>query len=165
MTAKTTSKNQHHFAHDQGLLRILILCWLASILAGLALHKILEFFPDHKISSLLPTFSFSSTSGEGSDASWKHVEFHGDVELLRRPIALVLEEYSPFFSTKATGLYAYRAVSTVDLPMEALLHVFRDTPKNVRSCRVTVVCKARSIRSVLISLIAIIHHDHSRLIG
>lgn len=141
MTDKTKSKNQHHFAHDQGLLRILILCWLASILAGLALHKILEFFPDHNISSLLPTFSFSSTSGEGSDASWKHVEFHGDVELLRRPIALVLEEYSPFFSTKATGLYAYRAVSTVDLPMEALLHVFRDTPKNVRSCRVQAFVK------------------------
>jgi hypothetical protein len=132
MTAtKKESKIHQHFAHDEGLLRTLTLSWLAVLIVGLALKRGLELFPNH-IDSLLPSFSFSRIiSASYSDPSWQHVEFHGDVELFRRPIALVLEEYAPFFSTKANGLYAYRAVTAVDLPIEALLHVFRDTPNNV----------------------------------
>jgi hypothetical protein len=131
MTATKKSKIHQHFSHDKGLLRTLTLSWLAVLVVGLALKKGLELFPNH-INSLLPSFSFSRLiSSNESDPSWQHVEFHGDVELFRRPMALVLEEYAPFFSTKATGLYAYRAVTEVDLPIEALLHVFRDTPNNV----------------------------------
>ncbi|KAL3784852.1 hypothetical protein ACHAWO_007778 [Cyclotella atomus] len=130
MTATKKSKIHQHFSHDKGLLRTLTLSWLAVLVVGLALKKGLELFPNH-INSLLPSFSFSRLiSSNESDPSWQHVEFHGDVELFRRPMALVLEEYAPFFSTKATGLYAYRAVTAVDLPIEALLHVFRDTPNN-----------------------------------
>ena len=136
--ASKKSKQQTHFAHDKGLLQTLTICWLAILLAALALQKGFEFFPlPDSITSLFPIFSFSSISE--SDPSWKHVEFHGDVELLRRPMALVLEEYAPFFTPKATELYAYRAVSTVDMPIEALLHVFRDTPNNVS--QVVVVCR------------------------
>jgi hypothetical protein len=129
--ASKKSKYHQHIAHDQGLLQTLVVCWLVVLIAGLALHKSLELFPDY-IAAIIPSFSFSHLiTRKDSDPSWKHVEFHGDVELFRRPIALVLEEYARFFSPKATGLYAYRAVTAVDLPIEALLHVFRDTPTNV----------------------------------
>lgn len=129
--ASKKSKYHQHFAHDQGLIHTLILTWLTVLLVGSALHKGQELLPDH-ITSLFPSFSVSHlTASKDSDPSWKHVEFHGDIELFRRPIALVLEEYSPYFSTRATGLYAYRAVTSVDLPIEALLHVFRDAPNNV----------------------------------
>ena len=137
------SKYHHHVAHDQGLLKTLILCWLAILLGGLALRKGLELIPGH-IASLFPTFSSSHlVSSKLSDPSWKHLEYHGDVELFRRPISLVLDDYSPFFSTKATGLYAHRAVTAVDLPIEALLYVFRDTPNNVSICALygsTLIC-------------------------
>ena len=128
--ATKKSKYHKHLAHDQGLLQILIRSWLAILFVGLTLHKGFEFLPEH-ISSLFPAFSFSHLSSKDGDPSWKHAEFHGDVELFRRPIALVLEEYAPYFTSKATGLYAYRAVTAVDVPIEALLHVFRDTPNSV----------------------------------
>ena len=130
MATKKTRYHKH-LAHDQGLLQTLIRSWLAILFISLILHKGFELLPD-RISSFFPTFSFSHlTSRKDNDPSWKHAEFHGDVELFRRPIALVLEEYANHFSARATGLYAYRAVTALDIPIEALLHVFRDTPNSV----------------------------------
>ena len=113
-------KPQHHFIHDFTLVKSLIISWLAVLLAGALLHQGIRFFNEQ-------SFSYSTSSDSSSDTSWKHLESHGDLELLRRPI--VVEEGFPF--KPAVGLYAYRAVGTVDIPIESLLHVFRDTPNNV----------------------------------
>jgi hypothetical protein len=108
-----------HITHDLPLFRSLVLSWIVVLVTGFALH----FFKEH---SFIPSFSSSYPPGK-SNSSWKHLERHGDVELLRRPI--VLKKDSPFSVTP--GLYAHRALATVDIPIETLLHVFRDTPHNV----------------------------------
>jgi hypothetical protein len=115
-------QHKHHFIHDLSLLKTLIMAWLGVLLAAMAVQKGLHVFPEY--ASLLPTFSSSSSyDASDSDSSWTYLESHGDVALLRRPIVS---------SSTATELYAHRAVAAnVDLPIEALLHVFRDTPNNV----------------------------------
>mmetsp|Transcript_22697 Transcript_22697/g.47435 ORF Transcript_22697/g.47435 Transcript_22697/m.47435 type:complete len:320 (-) Transcript_22697:436-1395(-) len=133
--ANTPEKESHHhyFLHDISLLKSLTVTWLAILLSGTLLHQGLRYFHDHDHIQIRPRFSTSSTSH--SDPSWKHLESHGDVELLRRLIDLEDEnaEYASMVRTFDTvkGLYAHRAVATVDIPIESLVHVFRDTPGSV----------------------------------
>ena len=128
MTTSKKSQPHHQFIHGLSLAKSLILSWLAVLLAGAFLHQGIRFFHDH--ASFVPSFSTSYTSS--SDPTWSHLESHGDVELLRRVIDLEEDEYSKFATlSSAKGLYAHRAVATVDIPIETLLHVFRDTPNNV----------------------------------
>lgn len=120
-TKKSHDHHRHHhalFIHDVDLLHKLILLWLGVIIAGLALNTGFEFFQAH---NLFPSFSssFAPTRLGSSDDTWTHLESHGDVELLYHTIV------------PTSGLHAHRAVVVADIPIEALLHVFRDTPNNV----------------------------------
>ncbi len=117
MTTKLRHHHHHHapFIHDLGLMNLLICIWLGIVIAGLMLNSGIQFFHDH---SLFP--SFSSSFAPISSDEWMHLESHGDVELLYRTIV------------PTAGLHAHRAVVVADLPIESLLHVFRDTPNHVR---------------------------------
>jgi hypothetical protein len=120
----SSSKAQHHhphhrhapFIHDLGLMNWLIGIWLGIVMAGLMLDWGIQFVRDH---SLFPSFS-SSFAPITSDDGWIHLESHGDVELMYRTIV------------PTQGLHAHRAVVVADLPIESLLHVYRDTPNHVR---------------------------------
>lgn len=94
----------------------LIGIWLGIVMAGLMLDWGIQFVRDH---SLFPSFS-SSFAPITSDDGWIHLESHGDVELMYRTIV------------PTQGLHAHRAVVVADLPIESLLHVYRDTPNHVR---------------------------------
>ena len=124
MTDKmATKKRQHHRHHhhaafipDLDLMNSLMLLWLAIVMTALFLNSANKFFHGHE---LFPSFSFSfAPTSDTSDAQWKHLEAHGDAELMYKTII-------------PTRLHAHRAVTTADLPIEALLHVFRDTPNSV----------------------------------
>src|SRR5210317_1991563 len=115
---KVKQRLSHPIAFHKHLAQSLALTWLGVLFTFFALN----FIKEH---SFFPSFSSSYAPGN-SDSSWVHLETHGDVELLRRPI--LLDKDPPFTATP--GLYAHRAVATVDIPIEALLHVFRDTPNN-----------------------------------
>ena len=97
-------------------MNLLIGIWLGIVIAGFMLDRGIQFIRDH---SLFPSFS-SSFAPISSDETWTHLESHGDVELMYRTIFPTL------------GLHAHRAVVVSDLPIESLLHVFRDTPNHVR---------------------------------
>lgn len=117
-TDKILRHHHHHhapFIHDLGLMNFLIYLWLGIVLAGFMLNSGFQFLHEH---SLFPSFS-SSFAPSSSDGTWTHLESHGDVELQYRTII------------PTSGLHAHRAVAVADLPIEALLHVFRDTPNNV----------------------------------
>ncbi len=130
----STKLQQHHhhhphhrhapFIHDLGLMNWLIGIWLGIVIAGFMLDKGIHFVRDH---SLFPSFS-SSFAPITSDDTWIHLESHGDVELMYRTIVPTL------------GLHAHRAVVVADLPIESLLHVFRDTPNDVRIFRYHEIC-------------------------
>lgn len=118
MTTKKLHHHHHHhapFIHDLGLMNLLIYLWLGIVLAGFLLNSGLVYFYDH---SFLPSFS-SSFAPFGKSDTWTHLESHGDVEL----------QYKTIVPT--SGLHAHRAVVVADLPTEAVLHVFRDTPNSV----------------------------------
>ena len=120
----SSTKQQHHhphhrhapFIHDLGLMNMLIGIWLGIVIAGFMLDRGFQFVRDH---SLLPSFS-SSFAPISSDKAWTHLESHGDIELMYRTIFPTL------------GLHAHRAVVISDLPIESLLHVFRDTPNHIK---------------------------------
>ncbi|KAL7534391.1 hypothetical protein ACHAXR_005840 [Thalassiosira sp. AJA248-18] len=92
--------------------------WLTIVLIGFILNSGIEFFQGQ---APFPSFSLSfAPSSDSSDDTWKHLESLGDVELLYRTII------------PTAGLHAHRAVAVADIPIEALLHVFRDTPNYVK---------------------------------
>ncbi len=130
----TPTKLQHHhhhhapFIHDPGLMHLLTYIWLGIVIAGLILNSGIEFINEN---SYWPTFSSSFAPQHlTDDGEWKHLESHGDVELMYRTIV------------PTSGLHAHRAVVVADLPIEALLHVFRDTPNSVRFGLGVVLCLA-----------------------
>ena len=113
----------HHHHHapmicDLKLIHLLTYIWLGAILAVLSINSGIHFMRDH---DLFPSFSSSFAPSLGADhaGDWTHLERHGDVELLYRTII------------PTSGLHAHKAVVVADLPIEALIHVFRDTPNNV----------------------------------
>eukprot|EP01083_Nonionella_stella_P000703 1998_1 len=116
--------HHHHapFIHDLDLMNWLTFLWIGVVIAGLLLNSGFEFFQTH---NFFPSFSSSFAPKDkeldgSSDGTWTHLESHGDVELLYRTII------------PTSGLHAHRAVVVTDIPIEALLHVFRDTPTNVQ---------------------------------
>ena len=120
-TKKILRHHHHHHApviHDLGLLHFLIYLWFGIVLIGLVLDRGYLYFHDHSLFSLVPTFSSSFAPLTQVD-DWTHLEAHGDVDL----------SYKTIIPT--SGLHAHRAEVVADLPIEALLHVFRDTPNNV----------------------------------
>lgn len=122
----SSTKVQHHhphhrhapFIHDLGLMNWLIGIWLGIVIAGFILDRGVQFFRDH---SLFPSFSTSFAPISSEDDAWIHLESHGDLDLMYRPIV------------PSMGLHAHRAVVVADLPIESLLHVFRNTPNHVRN--------------------------------
>ena len=94
---------------------------------GLVLDRGYLYFHDHSLFSLVPTFSSSFAPLTQVD-DWTHLEAHGDVDL----------SYKTIIPT--SGLHAHRAEVVADLPIEALLHVFRDTPNNVSVIKYTYMC-------------------------
>ena len=113
--------NHHSHApviHDLGLLHFLIYLWFGIVLLGFVLDSGYQYFHDHSLFSLVPKFSSSFAPLTQVD-DWTHLEAHGDVDL----------SYKTIIPT--SGLHAHRAEVVADLPIEALLHVFRDTPNNV----------------------------------
>ena len=116
---KCLHRHHHHapFIHDLDLMNLLMMLWLGVAILGFVLHGCVEFFHVH---TLFPSFSSSfAPSSDSSDHVWQHLESHGDVELLYRTII------------PTQGLHAHRAVVVADIPIEILLHVFRDTPNTV----------------------------------
>ena len=129
-TKKTLRHHHHHHApviHDLGLLHFLIYLWFGIVLIGLVLDRGYLYFHDHSLFSLVPTFSSSFAPLTQVD-DWTHLEAHGDVDL----------SYKTIIPT--SGLHAHRAEVVADLPIEALLHVFRDTPNNVSVIKYTCIC-------------------------
>jgi len=106
MTTETTRKEQatKHIAHDYPLAKSLLASFFVVLVAGLALSWFFNFFVEHHLPLVTD--------------DWKHVEWHGDVEVSRKPIS-------------GTQLYAYRAATVVDLPLKSVMMVFRDTPRHV----------------------------------
>ena len=120
-TKKILRHHHHHHApviHDLGLLHFLIYLWFGIVFLGLVLDRGYLYFHDHSLLSLVPKFSSSFAPLTQVD-DWTHLEAHGDVDL----------SYKTIIPT--SGLHAHRAEVVADLPIEALLHVFRDTPNNV----------------------------------
>lgn len=106
--ASDHKKPIHHLAHDYVLIRSLLVSLLAVLFAGLGLNSFISFFKEHH----LPL----DASSIGAD--WEHLEWYGDMELLRKPIP-------------GTQLFSHKVVSTVGLPFNEILKVFRDTPESV----------------------------------
>lgn len=100
-----TSDTEKHIAHDYPLARSLFSSFLVVLALGLGLSGFFHFFVEHHLPLVSPD-------------TWKHVEWRGDVELSRRPIA-------------GTQLYAYRAATVVDLPLKKVMKAYRDTPNHV----------------------------------
>ena len=120
-TKKILRHHHHHHApviHDLGLLHFLIYLWFGIVFLGLVLDRGYLYFHNHSLFSLVPKFSSSFAPLTQVD-DWTHLEAHGDVDL----------SYKTIIPT--SGLHAHRAEVVADLPIEALLHVFRDTPNNV----------------------------------
>mmetsp|Transcript_32789 Transcript_32789/g.55774 ORF Transcript_32789/g.55774 Transcript_32789/m.55774 type:complete len:295 (+) Transcript_32789:134-1018(+) len=119
-TKKYLHRHHHHapFIQDLDLMNVIMFLWLSVAVIGLLMNSCVEHF---HLETWVPTFSSSfAPHTDSSDGVWTHLESHGDVELLYRTI----------IPTK--GLHAHRAVAVADIPMETMLHVFRDTPNNVR---------------------------------
>ena len=122
---KILAHHHHHhapFIYDLSLMKKLMNVWLAILFLGFVLDTSYQYFHNTKLITFLPTFSTSFAPRTKADAEgWMHLESHGDIELSCRTIV------------PTNGLHAHRAVTVVDFPIEALLHVFRDTPNNVSS--------------------------------
>ena len=147
-TTKTSHEHHHRHQHapiikDIGLMNKLTNVWLSVIVLAFGVSEIKYYSHQYDILShlisvptnysvldagsqyfngetLLPRFSFSFAPTDMDGTTWKHLESHGDVELLYRTIV------------PTPALHAHRAVVEADIPIEALLHVFRDTPNMVR---------------------------------
>ena len=121
---KILAHHHHHhapFIYDLSLMKKLMNVWLAILFLGFLLDTSYQYFHNTKLLTFLPTFSTSFAPRTKDEEGWTHLESHGDIELSYRTIV------------PTNGLHAHRAVTVVDLPIEALLHVFRDTPNNVSS--------------------------------
>lgn len=121
---KILDHHHHHhapFIYDLSLMKKLMNVWLAILFLGFVLDTSYQYFHNTKLLTFLPTFSTSFAPRTKDEEGWTHLESHGDIELSYRTIV------------PTNGLHAHRAVTVVDLPIEALLHVFRDTPNNVSS--------------------------------
>ncbi|KAL7533393.1 hypothetical protein ACHAWF_004480 [Thalassiosira exigua] len=115
---KLTHRHHHHapFISDLDLMNSLMWLWLMVVAAGFILKSSFFHLSEH---GLIPSFSLSFAPGpDCSDENWTHLESHGDVGLCYHTIIPTL------------GLHAHRAVAVVDIPIEALLHVFRETPNH-----------------------------------
>lgn len=95
------------------VLKSFVSIWLAVLILGIGLQYSINYFRDGSNDDA----GSSSAATDAEHAAWKHFEWHGDVELLRRPIP-------------GSKLLAHRAVATVDMPIEVIWDVFRDTPNN-----------------------------------
>ena len=121
---KILDHHHHHrapFIYDLSLMKKLMNVWLAILFLGFLFDTSYQYFHNTKLLTFLPTFSTSFAPRTKDEEGWTHLESHGDIELSYRTIV------------PTNGLHAHRAVTVVDLPIEALLHVFRDTPNNVSS--------------------------------
>ena len=148
--ATTKTSHEHHHHHHQvikdiGLMNKLTNVWLSVIVLAFGVSEIKYYSHQYDILShlisvpnysvldagsqyfngetLLPRFSFSFAPTDMDGTTWKHLESHGDVELLYRTIV------------PTPALHAHRAVVEADIPIEALLHVFRDTPHMVSNTK------------------------------
>lgn len=111
---KLHHRHHHHapFIHDLDVMNLLMAIWLGVAMIGFVLNSCVEHFPSFSL-------SFAPKRPGSSNCTWRHLESHGDVELLYRTII------------PTRGLHAHRAVAVADIPIETMLHVFRDTPNHI----------------------------------
>lgn len=99
-----------HISHDYPLFKSLTLSFLVVLFGGLFVSRMIAVFLEEHL-------PLESSLTDQAPPNWKHYENDGSIELLRRPIP-------------GTRLYAHRAVTTVALPLNDVMKVFRDTPNS-----------------------------------
>ena len=106
--SKKHHRRRHYhapFIDNLDLMNSVMLAWLVVAIIGFVLNGCLQMIQQE--------YGFApSRDKEG----WQKLKSHGDIELMCRTII------------PTQKLHAFRAVATTDVPIETMLHVFRDTP-------------------------------------